>query len=127
MFINLRLLGAGLGLWLAGTVALRLAGQRLLPPDRAGVALLLLLAGAAGSAWLVRRLCRRAHLSRQDWLSGAVAIVLPTLSLDALSATFFPSVFPNISPAAAGFFGGWMLACCAGGLMGVSLGRTAGE
>jgi len=50
---------------------------------------------------------------------------LPTLCLDAFSATFFPAVFPNIAPGAAGVFGGWMLACCAGGLIGATLGRTA--
>jgi hypothetical protein len=127
MFMNVRLLRAGLVLWLIGTVALRLLGQRLLPPDHNFGAVALLLAGAAGSAWLVRRLCAGAHLSREDWLAGAVAIVLPTLCLDAFSATFFPAVFPNIAPAAAGFFGGWMLACCAGGLIGASFGRTAGR
>ena len=121
----MRLLRAGLVLWLVGTVALRLAGQRLLPPGHSIAAILLLIGGAAGSAWLVRRLCAGARLSREEWLDGAVAVVLPTLCLDAFSATFFPTVFPNIAPAAAGFFGGWMLACCAGALIGVTLGQTA--
>ena len=108
-----------------GTAGLRLAGERLLPPSHGAVAVALLVAGAAASAWLVRRLCAGAHLTREDRLAGAVAIVLPTLCLDAFSATFFPAVFPNIAPSAAGFFGGWMLACCAGGLIGATLGRTA--
>jgi hypothetical protein len=125
MFINIRLLRAGLVLWLVGTVALRVAGQRLLPPAQPITAIMLLIGGAAASAWLVHRLCAGAHLPREDWPAGAVAIVLPTLCLDAFSATFFPAVFPNIAPAAAGFFGGWMLACCGGGLLGASLGRTA--
>jgi hypothetical protein len=125
MFIKPRLLTAGLVLWLVGTAALRFAGHRLLPPGHPIVAIVLLVAGAAGSAWLVRHLCASAQLSREDWLAGAVAIVLPTLCLDAFSATFFPAVFPNIAPAAAGFFGGWMLACCAGGLIGAGLGRAA--
>src|SRR5262245_61504135 len=125
MFINIRLLTTGLGLWLVGTVALRLAGERLLPPSHGVLAVVLLVAGAAACAWLVHQLCAGARLSRDEWLPGAVAIVLPTLCLDAFSATFFPTVFPNIDPGAAGFFGGWMLACCAGGLLGATLGRTA--
>jgi len=124
MFINIRLLTAGLMVWLVGTVGLRLAGERLLPPSHGATAIVLLVAGAGASAWLVRRLCAGAQ-SSEDRLSGAVAIVLPTLCLDAFSATFFPAVFPNIAPGAAGFFGGWMLACCAGGLIGATLGRTA--
>jgi len=127
MFIPTRLLRAGLILWLVGTVALRMAGHHLLPPDHPTVAIVLLIAGAAGSAWLVRQLCAGAQLVRENWIAGAVAIVLPTLCLDALSASFFPTVFPNIAPAAAGFFGGWMLACCAGGLLGATVGRTAGR
>jgi len=127
MFIKTRLLRAGLILWLVGTIALRVAGQHLLPPDHPMAALGLLIGGAAGSAWLVRRLCAGAQLSREDWMAGAVAIVLPTLCLDAFSASFFSAVFPNIAPAAAGLFGGWMLACCAGGLLGATLGRTAGR
>jgi hypothetical protein len=53
--------------------------------------------------------------------SRAVAIsllVLPTLILDPFSCAFFSSVFPNIDPAAAGAFGGWMLICCGGAVIG---------
>jgi hypothetical protein len=39
--------------------------------------------------------------------------------LDACSALFYPRVFPNLDPASAGAFGGWMLACCAGAILGV--------
>jgi hypothetical protein len=38
--------------------------------------------------------------------------------LDPFSSVFFPFVFPNMSPAVAGVFGGWMLWCCAGALIG---------
>src|SRR5262245_21062030 len=111
MFVTTRLLGSGLVLWLVGTAAIGVGGHPFLPPDHPIMALVLLIGGAAGSAWLVRHPCAGAQLSREDWMRGAVAIVLPTLCLDALSASFFPAVFPNIAPTAAGFFGGWMLAC----------------
>jgi len=39
--------------------------------------------------------------------------------LDALASAFFPMAYPNLSEAAAGIFGGWMLICCGGGLAGL--------
>jgi len=40
--------------------------------------------------------------------------------LDTFSAAFFATVYPNIPPEAAGLFGGWILCCCGGALLGVS-------
>jgi hypothetical protein len=57
-------------------------------------------------------------LKREDRIAGAVSIALPTLLLDPFSSAFFPAVFPNMAPEVAGVFGGWMLICCAGALMG---------
>jgi hypothetical protein len=74
-------------------------------------------------AGLVRRLCMRFHLEREQWLQGAFSVALPTLLLDPFSSAFFPVVFPNMAPEVAGTFGGWMLWCCAGALVGVSIGR----
>lgn len=125
MFINRRLLRYGILLWVVGTIVLRVAGQRLLPPSNSAGTVLLIVATFPAAAWVVRRICRRAHLRREDWLAGAIAIVLPTLSLDAFSAALFPVIFPNIAPGAAGVFGGWMLACCAGGLLGVTIGHRS--
>jgi hypothetical protein len=70
-------------------------------------------------AWVVRRLCRR--LPREQWLAGALSVALPTLLLDPFSSAFFPVVFPNMAPQVAGVFGGWMLCCCAGALIGVTI------
>jgi hypothetical protein len=72
-------------------------------------------------AFLARRMCGR--LPPQEWLAGAVSLVLPTLLLDPFSSAFFPAVFPNIDPSAAGVFGGWMMWCCAGALAGVMIRR----
>jgi len=74
-------------------------------------------------AWVVRRLCRRFRLPQEQWLAGAVSVALPTLMLDPFSSAFFPVVFPNMASQVAGVFGGWMLWCCAGALLGVAIRR----
>ena len=113
----------GLAIWFIATLALRLAGQRILhPADWAGTLILFAISFPL-MAWIVRRLCRRFHLPREQWLAGAVSVALPTLLLDPFSSAFFPIVFPNMAPEVAGVFGGWMLWCCAGALMGVTIPR----
>jgi hypothetical protein len=72
-------------------------------------------------AWLVRRLCGRIQLRPEQWPAGAVSVLLPTLLLDPFSSAFFPVVFPNMAREVAGVFGGWMLWCCAGALIGVTI------
>ena len=119
--MNLRLFLYGLGIWIGGTIALRVAGQRLLHPgDRPGTFILFAVSFPL-TAWLVRRLCRRFEARPEQWLAGAVSVLLPTLLLDPFSSAFFPVVFPNMAPEMAGVFGGWMLWCCAGALTGVTI------
>jgi hypothetical protein len=119
--MNLRLLLYGLGIWLSGTIVLRVAGQRLLHPgDRTGM-LILFAVSFPLTAWLIRRLCRRFQPRPEQWPAAAVAVLLPTLLLDPFSSAFFPLVFPNMAREMAGVFGGWMLWCCAGALVGVSI------
>src|SRR5271168_3554563 len=108
------LFASGLALWAAATLFLRLAGQRVLHPGDWTQTLVLFAISLPLMAWLVRRLCRRFKLPADQWLKGAVSVALPTLLLDPFSSAFFPYVFPNMSPAVAGIFGGWMLWCCAG-------------
>ena len=121
--MNLRLFLYGLGIWLGATIALRLAGQHLLRPGDWTGTLILFAISFPLMAWLVRRLCRRFQLRPEQWLGGAVSVLLPTLLLDPFSSAFFPVVFPNMAPQVAGVFGGWMLWCCAGALVGVTIGR----
>jgi hypothetical protein len=116
--VNLRLLFYGLGLWIGGTVALRLFGERLLHPGRHVSEFLLLVISFVLMALLLRRLCTRLRIPRDQWPVSAISLALPTLLLDPFSSAFFPVVFPNIAPAAAGLFGGWMLCCCAGVMAG---------
>jgi hypothetical protein len=117
----LRLVLCGLEIWVAGTVVLRVAGQRILHPGNWTGMLILFAVSFPLMAWLVRRLCKRFRLEQGQWLAGAVSIALPTLLLDPFSSAFFPVVFPNMAPEMAGVFGGWMLWCCAGALMGVTI------
>jgi Family of unknown function (DUF5367) len=123
MFLHGRLLGWGFGLWLGGALALRLAGERLLRPGHWTPTLLLFAVSLPAMAFLVRRLCRAARLPREQWPAGAVSLALPTVLLDPFSCVFFARAFPNIPPDAAGLFGGWLLFCCAGVLLGAVLGR----
>jgi hypothetical protein len=111
----------GLGIWIGATAALRFFGQRVLHPGHWRQTLLLFAISFPAMAWLVRQLCRRFRLPREQWPTGAIAIALPTLLLDPFSSAFFSTVFPNIAPEAAGIFGGWMLFCCAGALLGATV------
>jgi hypothetical protein len=111
----------GLGMWIAATIALRVAGQRLLHPGDWTGMLILFAVSFPLMAWLVRRLCSRFQLRPEQWPAGAVSVLLPTLLLDPFSSAFFPVVFPNMARELAGVFGGWMLWCCAGALVGVTI------
>lgn len=120
--MNRTLLLYGLGLWLVGTVILRLAGQYLLHPGSLITTLALFGTSFLAMGWLARRLCLRLGLTPELWAAGAVSLALPTLVLDSFSTAFFPIVFPNMPSATAGLFGGWMLCCCAGALVGAIVG-----
>ena len=119
LLLHLRLFLVGLGIWIGATAILRLAGQYLLRSGGWMAVFALFAVSFALMALLARRLCRGAHLSRADWPRGAISLALPTLLLDPFSSAFFPVFFPNMAAGMAGVFGGWMLVCCAGALMGV--------
>jgi hypothetical protein len=124
MYMSKPLVLCGFGLWAIGTIVLRVAGQRLLHPGWTST-LILFAVSFPLMAWLVRWLCRRFRLAREEWLAGAVSIAVPTLLLDSFSSAFFPVVFPNIAPEMAGVFGGWMLWCCAGAVVGAAIRRRS--
>ncbi len=108
----------GLAIWLAATLALRFAGQFLLRPRAWPATVMLFVLSFLLMAWLARRLCRRFRVPPKQWPAGAIWLALPTLLLDPFSSAFFPMIFPNLAPELAGVFGGWMLICCAGALLG---------
>jgi Family of unknown function (DUF5367) len=117
--MNARLFVCGLAIWIVATAVLRVAGQYLLHPSHWTRTVLLFDASFLLMALIARRLCKRFQLRRDQWLGGGVSVSLPTLLLDPFSSAFFPTVFPNMAPEMAGVFGGWMLCCCAGALVGV--------
>ena len=108
----------GLVLWLAVTALLRIVGQRVLSNRGWLSVIVLFVISFVAMALLIRFACMRARLAPQDWPPAAVSLLLPTLLLDPFSSAFFPVVFPNMAPENAGVFGGWMIVCCAGGLLG---------
>lgn len=113
----------GLLIWLVGTIAIRLAGQRLLHPARPLSAVTLYLVSILLMAILIPRIPRSLKLDKDSRFPAIFLIILPTLLLDPFSCLFFPAIFPNVPPAAAGLFGGWMLTCCAGAVVGALLQR----
>ncbi len=115
----LRTLLTGILIWILGTVALRLSGHRLLQPGHAAQTILLYAVSFILMALLVPWICRRIGYERDLWPKAATLLILPTLILDPFSCAFFTSMFPNLDPAAAGVFGGWILICCGGGVAGV--------
>jgi hypothetical protein len=119
--MNIRLFLSGLGIWIGATLLLRMRGQHLLHPGDWKGTLILFAVSFPLMAWVVRRLCRSVQLPPEQWPAGAISVALPTLLLDPFSSAFFPIVFPNMSPDVAGVFGGWMLWCCAGALLGVAI------
>ena len=122
--MNTRLVRVGFIIWLGATLGLRFGGQHLLRPGDWIGTLVLFVVTFPLMAWLVRRLCAGAGMPQGERASGAISLLLPTLLLDAFSSAFFLAVFPNMSPQVAGIFGGWMLWCCAAGLVGVSFRST---
>ena len=116
--MKLRLFLCGLGVWIAATLFLRLRGEHLLHPGRPITTLMLFAISFPLMALITRRLCRRFQLPPDQWPAGAICFALPTLLLEPFSSAFFPRVFPNMLPEMAGVFGGWMLCCCAGALVG---------
>jgi hypothetical protein len=115
------LLLTGLTIWGGATLVLRFAGQFILRPRPWPATLILFAVSFLLMAWLARRLCGRFQVPPQQWPAGAISLALPTLMLDPFSSAFFPVVFPNLAPELAGVFGGWMLVCCAGALLGGTL------
>ena len=108
----------GLALWAIGTVALRFFGHNLLNPSRPGALLGLFAISFPLMAWLIRRLCLKRNLPAPEWPLAAIFFVLPCLVLDSMASVFFPQVYPGMPREWAGIFGGWILWCCAGALMG---------
>jgi hypothetical protein len=97
----------GFIIWLVATIALRLGGQYVF---RVGSPLPLLVFTLPVMIAVAIVVLRRYQLTEQRALA-AIALVAPGMLLDTISAIWFPLIFPNIRPDAAGAFGGWLLFC----------------
>lgn len=106
-----RLTITGFGIWLIATVALRAWGERVLVPDSAPAVAVLLAVSVPAMFYLPLGLFHRFAIDRAMFAQGAIALVAPGMFLDTCSAIWFPHVFPNIRPDAAGLFAGWLLLC----------------
>src|SRR6476660_9225537 len=113
----------GVVLWLVGTAGIRLAGYRLLQPDQPVRTLVLYVISFALMVALGARIVAKLRLKREERFQAIALVMLPTLVLDPFSSLYFGSVFPNIDVRAAGAFGGWMLICCAGAVVGTWIKR----
>jgi uncharacterized membrane protein YhdT len=113
----------GIAMWVAGTVAIRLAGAGLLRAGATGRICVLYVASFLLMAWLAPRICAGIGIERGRWFEAAALLMLPTLVLDPWACVFFGRVYPNMDPAVAGLFGGWMLVFCAGAVAGVLFAR----
>jgi hypothetical protein len=106
-----RLFMVGFVIWLVATIALRIAGQWILNPDRVWSIIALLAISGLLLFRLPRLLFSRFSIPQEQRALGGIALVAPGMFLDAVSAIYFSIVFPNIRPDAAGLFGGWLLFC----------------
>jgi uncharacterized protein DUF5367 len=120
-----RVATTGFVIWLMATIALRLGGQWLLnPASGAAIASLLAISGPVMFV-LPRWVFGGLALDRDRYASAAIALVAPGMILDTISAIWFPQVFPNMRPDAAGLFGGWLLFCNVLALLGAATARPA--
>jgi len=110
----------GLVIWLVATIILRFTGQYVLRPANPAAFVALLVASFPLMALIARWICAGAALPREQWPAAGISLVTPTMVLDTFGTAFFPLFYPNIPPQAARLFGGWMLWCCAGALLGVN-------
>jgi len=102
-----RMAVTGFLIWAVATIALRLAGQYVF---RGGSTIPLLIVTLPVMIAVAIVVLRRYSVREQRALA-AIALVAPGMLLDTISAIWFPLIFPNIRPEAAGAFGGWLLFC----------------
>lgn len=99
----------GFTVWLAATVAFRLAGQYVLDPSAPVVIGGLFVAVVPAMIGLAVALYRWRGVTGATRLQAAVALVVPGMVLDSLAVAWFEVVFPNMVPGAAKYFGGMLL------------------
>jgi hypothetical protein len=117
-----RMLAVGFVLWLVGTIGIRIFGQYLFRPDNP-ISVVALLISFPLMFLLVRKICADANVPVEQWPLASVVLLTPTFVLDTLSTILFPIFYPNIDQHAAGLYGGWIIWCIGGALLGVTVKR----
>jgi hypothetical protein len=102
-------LALGFAVWFLATVAFRLAGQYLLNPSTPVVIGGLFVAVVPAMIGLALVFYRWRDVTGTTRLQAAIALVLPGMLLDSLAVAWFGTVFPNMVPGAAKYFGGMLL------------------
>ena len=112
-----RIVIIGFAIWAGATIALRLAGQYILRSP-----IILLAVSIPVMIGVALAVLRRSRTPAMD----AIYLAAPGMLLDAISAVWFPAIFPNVPADKAGLFGGWLLLCNVVVLLtAVGLGRGA--
>jgi hypothetical protein len=116
----MRVATTGFVIWLLATIALRVGGQWLFNPESTVSIVMLLAISGPALFMLPRRIFAGLALRHDQYAMAATALVAPGMLLDTISAIWFPQVFPNMRPDAAGLFGGWLLFCNVSALLGAA-------
>jgi hypothetical protein len=103
------LVATGIGLWLLATVAFRLVGQVVLPPDNDGRVALVFAATVPAMAMLAFAVYSLLDVPPERRLTAATLLALPGMILDAIVVTTFEAVFANMAPSVGSTFGGLLL------------------
>lgn len=95
--------------WFAATVGLRLGGQYVFDPGAPLVVAAVYVGTVPGMTALALVLFRWQGVRGAARTQAAVALVLPGMLLDVFAVAWFGTVFPNMAPGAANYFGGQIL------------------
>lgn len=101
--------GAGIVVWVLGTLGFRLLGQLFFTPDAALVSVAFTLFFTVVTVWCIRAFIASQRLDHLEGVTFAVCIIAPGMLLDTFTVGFFSSVFPNMDPRVAYIFGAHLL------------------
>lgn len=106
-YLQLALLGGGI--WLIATFIIRRWGQVFFVPTNGVMMGLCFLTFLVTIPLITHGLVRGLNIPAHQRLSAVLGLALPGLFLDVLTTYWFPQIFPNLTPSAAGPFGAWLL------------------
>ena len=103
------LVGVGILVWFVATLALRIAGHVLLPPDDPSRVAFVYAATVPLMAMLAFAVYSLLDVPPTRRLTAATLLVLPGMVLDAALLTSFESIFPQMAPSAGPSIAGVLL------------------